>query len=383
VGNCVALKTNNNNNKESLMAFAIARVQKLKSSKKMAKADAHNSRSVDVTNADTSGKHYRIVDNSKGQSLDDHVAELMTGAKTKKDTVGAIEIMLTASPEYFRPEAPELWGVYDKERTKAWLDKTVDFIKQEYGEGVIHALDLHLDESTPHVHITLIPVYEKTKQRRRTKEQIRNGAEGEKYTERTFDAQRWAGRPALVALQDNYAAAMQSLGLARGLKKSKAKHEAIARTYTRMMDSGLEIQEPKFGFIKPEKGESIKGIVLKNLRQNLGSIRDLAVINSRLAEQWRLEAQRSKAAAAGYTGLPSRTEYKDQLRQLKSAESGIKEVQARADSLERSSAALERDFDHAVADAVRERMPDAIAAVWKDKHQRTDALRMSREGRTP
>ena len=45
--------------------------------------------------------------------------------KRKSDAVVAVEIVLSVSPEFFRPDDPWTPGVYDRERMMAWRDASV------------------------------------------------------------------------------------------------------------------------------------------------------------------------------------------------------------------------------------------------------------------
>lgn len=65
----------------------------------------------------------------------------------RKDAVYAEELVLSASPEFFK----------DQDVVKKWAAKQVDFLKKEYGANCVNAV-LHLDESTPHIHAFVVPI---------------------------------------------------------------------------------------------------------------------------------------------------------------------------------------------------------------------------------
>lgn len=65
----------------------------------------------------------------------------------RKDAVYAEELVLSASPEFFK----------DQDITKKWAAKQVDFLRNEYGSNCVSAV-LHLDESTPHIHAFVVPI---------------------------------------------------------------------------------------------------------------------------------------------------------------------------------------------------------------------------------
>lgn len=71
-----------------------------------------------------------------------------TDKKTlRKDAVYAEELVLSASPEFFK----------DQDITKKWAAKQVDFLRNEYGSNCVSAV-LHLDEQTPHIHAFVVPI---------------------------------------------------------------------------------------------------------------------------------------------------------------------------------------------------------------------------------
>lgn len=75
-----------------------------------------------------------------------------------------LRIVVSASPEYFRPDDPEAAGTWDEDRLSAWIDATMSQLRAEHGDDIVFA-ELHLDEDTPHVHVVVAPTYEKKPRR--------------------------------------------------------------------------------------------------------------------------------------------------------------------------------------------------------------------------
>ena len=80
----------------------------------------------------------------------------------KKPTAQAekpyLRIVLSASPEYFRPNDPGAVGTWDSDRLAAWEAATMNQLRAEHGDDLIFA-ELHLDEDTPHIHAVVAPTY--------------------------------------------------------------------------------------------------------------------------------------------------------------------------------------------------------------------------------
>ncbi len=143
------------------------------------------------------------------------VVERIGEQTIRKNAVLAVEMLLTASPEYFRPEEPERAGHYEPEKLVEWQQTVRSWLNEEYGDRIVRA-ELHLDESTPHIHAYLVPLDERGKLNCR-------GIFG--------------GREKMSRFQDSYATAMSPLGLERGVKGSKAKHTKIQKYYAAVNSS--------------------------------------------------------------------------------------------------------------------------------------------------
>lgn len=129
--------------------------------------------------------------------------------KIRTDAVYAVEILLTASPEYFRPDDPSKYGEYQQDKLDDWMAASQKWLGDEYGDRIVRA-ELHLDEATPHIHAYLVPVDER----------------GQLNCKKIF-----GGRAKMFAFQDSYAAATKHLGLERGVKESIAEHTTVKEYY--------------------------------------------------------------------------------------------------------------------------------------------------------
>ena len=189
--------------------FAIIRVAKVKSMGSLSGLSRHHTRANPTPNANPRAKEAVRVLVGSGNPYND--AKALLPAKVRKNGVLAMEHLLTASPQYFRPNDPRAAGTYDQDRMEEWTLKAVKFLKDRYGSNLASAV-LHLDESTPHIQALVIP----------------------KRRDGKLDAATLFCPETLTDLQDRYASAMEPLGLTRGLEGSKAKHEPIKTHYARV-----------------------------------------------------------------------------------------------------------------------------------------------------
>lgn len=194
------------------MPFAVLRIQKLKSWGSIAGAGKHNQRERETPNADEKRTENNQVLIGSAEKDNVHAIKESIGAqRIRKNAVLAVEMLLSASPDYFRPNAPEQAGTYDTDRLKNWTKATAEWLQERYGNRIVSAT-LHLDEATPHMHALLVPLDDKGKLN------CRALFGGSKHT--------------LSLLQTDYAEAVAHVGIERGIINSRATHQKVSQFYS-------------------------------------------------------------------------------------------------------------------------------------------------------
>ena len=199
------------------MPHAIARIAKLKSGN-VGASGLHTGRVRQTPNANPEITNIRFIgepDSPLLPSLETIVRDRIGDQTIRKNGVLCVEMLLTASPEYFRPDDPSRAGYYEPEKLADFRTAVHSWLDNEYGDRIVRA-ELHLDESTPHIHAYFVPLDERGKLNCR-------GIFG--------------GRQKLSQFQDSYANALSPLGLERGIKGSKAKHTKIQHYYAAINSS--------------------------------------------------------------------------------------------------------------------------------------------------
>lgn len=212
-------------------SYAIARVgTRFKTDGQIAACGKHNGRTQETPNADINksvnnecfvGDSDQPLVNLVWDRIGDNGGKkIRTSADPKHAAVLAFELMLSASPEYFRPDNPGAAGVWQADRLKAWEALSAQWLKDRYGDNIVRAT-FHRDESTPHIHAVIVPLNEKGH----------------------LNARDYVGnREKLAALQDSYAESMKPLGLSRGIRGSKVQHEKIKDYYKSVSQAeGLDL----------------------------------------------------------------------------------------------------------------------------------------------
>ncbi len=74
------------------------------------------------------------------------------GCRTRKDSTRFVDTLITASPEFFK-------GKSSKE-VQAFFQRAGDFLIDRVGRQNIISAVVHMDEKTPHLHLTFVPLTE-------------------------------------------------------------------------------------------------------------------------------------------------------------------------------------------------------------------------------
>lgn len=205
------------------MSYAIARLKKLKRGNISGSA-SHTARERETPNADPTQKNIRFIGSlNPEERLEDlvlaKIAEHEQKRKIRTDAVYCVELLLSASPSYFRPDCPTNAGYYEQQKLDNWVEATHQWLADEYGSRIVRA-ELHLDEATPHIHAYFVPVDD----------------QGQLRCNHFFD-----GRQKIHEFQDSYYQTMRLIELERGIKGSRAKHQDIKDFY-RIVEEGRDLE---------------------------------------------------------------------------------------------------------------------------------------------
>jgi hypothetical protein len=192
------------------MYHSIIGVRKLKRGDVAGRAK-HHLRDDLVANADPA-KTPRNVSSWGGdaRSLADAIEARVAPLRKRKDAVSAIELMLTASPEWFAEHGGQGKVADLAKCATRWLKAT-------FGAKNVAAMGVHMDETTPHIWALVTPI---TPDRRLAASHYCDGPEK------------------MRALHDSWSEATKHLGLERGVKGSRANHVDV-RTFYAAVDGSL------------------------------------------------------------------------------------------------------------------------------------------------
>lgn len=137
------------------MPYAILRFQKRKAGG-VAGADRHNERkktsyksNPDIKTELSNNNYHFVKPNGKYKNLCDERIKA-AGCKVRKDSVILVETILTASPEFIN-------GL-NKDEQYRFFERAFNFIADKVDKENIISAVVHMDETTPHMHLCFCPV---------------------------------------------------------------------------------------------------------------------------------------------------------------------------------------------------------------------------------
>ena len=135
--------------------FAILRFAKYKGPE-ISKIEAHNERTKETyasnPDVDTSRSKYNFhLIEPQGKYRAEAERQIKAaGCRTRSDSVRVVEALFTASPKFFQGKTPE--------EIRAFFQASMDFLTQHQPRETIISAVVHMDEQTPHMHLSFVPL---------------------------------------------------------------------------------------------------------------------------------------------------------------------------------------------------------------------------------
>jgi len=295
--------------------YAVMRFNKLKTMGQVSSRGAHNERTRATPNADDErrGENERLA--GSGDWRADVQVRLDDAPTIRTNAVLALDYVFTASREFFeRGDERERSARLDD-----WRDRTMAWLRDRFGEANVVAAILHRDELTPHIQAMVVPINEKGR----------------------LSATDFIDGPAkLRGMHDSYHAAVEDLGLIRGVQGSVATHQDVKDYYAKIqgptpapeiVKQHLEVERPGRLIGNPERWASEQ--------------------TARIAE---------RITPALDAALVKATHYEEQAAK---AEANVVVLQQRVREVERERDTLQRDYKALVAQVRGIALDDTMRAL--------------------
>ena len=215
---------------ETNMGYISIQINKAKESADAGASD-HIERKTMPKNADLTRTHLNrelvefpdgVADRTEAISHRIHTAGIRR--KITPDQVRAIRIVLSGTHE-------DMVRVQDEGRLDEWCADNLQWLHRTFGKENTVSAVLHMDEHTPHIHATVVPIVTGERRKARKKQADSKRTYRKKANAVRLCADDLLTRERLVAYHDSYAAAMAKYGLQRGIRGSEARHTTTAQYY--------------------------------------------------------------------------------------------------------------------------------------------------------
>lgn len=206
---------------------------------------AHIERTISPKNADPSRTHLnrelvRFPDRvgNRTEAIQHRLDTAGLTRKIGKNQVRAIRILLTGSSQ-------DMKLIEQSGRLDEWCGDNLNWLQETFGKENIVSAVLHMDETTPHIHATLVPI---VKGERRKAKAVKQQPGKKKYKKKNPENTRLCAddvmnRIKLKQYQDSYAEKMRPYGLERGIEGSEARHITTSQYYRDLLNQSNSIQE--------------------------------------------------------------------------------------------------------------------------------------------
>lgn len=225
------------------MGFVVLHIQKPKGND--ARTTAHIERTVNPANADQSRTHlnedlipYPDGVKDRTHAIQHRIETAGIKRKISHNQVRALQIMLSATPE-------DMQRIQAEGKLSEWSNDNIKWLQETFGKENVVSAVLHLDEKTPHIHATVVPIV--NGERRKAK--IKSGEANKKtYRKKDSNASRLCAddimtKDNLKLFQDTYAEAMAKYGLKRGIDGSEARHISTPQYYRDLVVKTEDLKE--------------------------------------------------------------------------------------------------------------------------------------------
>ena len=222
------------------MGYAVLHMEKTSGTD--AAMSAHIERTIKPKNADESRTHLNrelitFPDGveSRTQAIQHRLDTAGLTRKIGNNQVRAIRVLLTGTHE-------NMEHIANEDRLDEWCSDNLKYLADTFGKENIVSAVLHMDEQTPHIHATLVPIVKGERKRKKKEEQVRK-----RYRKKPTETARLCAddimtRAKLKSYQDTYAQAMSGYGLQRGIDGSEAKHITTRQYYRDLMQQTEQLQ---------------------------------------------------------------------------------------------------------------------------------------------
>ena len=277
------------------MGYAVLHLEKAKGAD--SGMSAHIERTIQPKNADPTRTHLnqeliQFPDGVRNRTEAIQHRLNTAGLKRKigKNQVQAIRIVLTGTHA-------DMEQIEQTDRLDEWCQDNLEWLRKTYGADNVVSAVLHMDEETPHIHATIVPIVQ-TERKKQKKELTAKKKYRTKAPAPRLCADEVMSRANLIRYQDTYAEQMAAYGLQRGIKGSEAQHISTHEYYRSLIAQGEDLQANITHLL--EEQEKARKVIAEAEQAK----KDLARIKAE-AKTEELKISATKTATTALNGLNS------------------------------------------------------------------------------
>ena len=221
------------------MGYAVLHLEKAKGAD--SGMSAHIERTIQPKNADPTRTHlnreliqFPAGVRNRTVAIQHRLNTAGLKRKIGKNQVQSIRIVLTGTHA-------DMEQIEQSGRLDEWCQDNIDWLRKTYGADNVVSAVLHMDEETPHIHATIVPIVQ-TERKKQKKEQSVKKKYRTKAPALRLCADEVMSRANLIRYQDTYAEQMAACGLQRGIKGSEAQHISTHEYYRSLIAQGEDLQ---------------------------------------------------------------------------------------------------------------------------------------------
>ena len=237
------------------MSYTVLHLEKAKGNDSA--MSAHIERTIHPKNADASRSHLNkelIVYPESIKNRTSAIQYRLDNAHLKRkigtNQVRAIRVLLSGTHEVMKT-------IEENKQLNNWCNDNLNWIKETFGEENLVSAVLHMDEKTPHIHATIVPIV--TGERRKANDS--QTYKKKNLNDNSLCADDVMARNKLKHYQNTYATVMAKYGLRRGIEGSEAKHISTAEYYRNLHLQNQQLEQEK----------NNKQFELKSIEKNISS----------------------------------------------------------------------------------------------------------------
>lgn len=193
--------------------------------------------------------HYERYQSYKNR-INERIKEEYTGKRAiRKDAIFMVNFLISSDQEFFKN--------LSEERQREYFKISYDYLKDYFGENNVISAKVHLDETTPHMHFTAVPL-----------------------VDGKLNAKKLMTRNFLRKIQSELPEILKNDGfeIERGIEGSKRKH-IETETYKKELNAKLDRAKSKIKEL--EKEQNALELILSHSRDDLEVINDIDTIEAK------------------------------------------------------------------------------------------------------